>query len=256
MAVDRAQQRVDVQNIRSSAPASSGWRRKRHQMRPGYRGELFTVPEGELAQEDPQRRRRIHLIEHRGVPPARSTFAYRCCPRRIHSGDDRGQLAGRVDRTDFSRVEGSCTCSPIRRERPVCSASSSTGTDPAADTKFCSSSIAESAVNVYDECIESAFSDRGQMRRQHSYYPRPEGIFAVHTPIKSPAHPRIQAKGRTDRPLPVSHAARDPQVKDTVLLRDCAERTTRRNLVVTVTKLRHMAPRTVEHRAESDNGQM
>jgi len=60
----------------------------------------------------------------------------------------------------------------------------------------------------------------------------------------------------TDRPLPVSHAARDPQVKDTVLLRDCAERTTRRNLVVTVTKLRHMPPRTVEHRAESDNGQM
>src|SRR5712672_1606982 len=60
----------------------------------------------------------------------------------------------------------------------------------------------------------------------------------------------------TDRPLPVSHAARDPQVKDTVLLRDCAERTTRRNLVVTVTKLRPMPPRTVEHRAESDNGQM
>jgi hypothetical protein len=56
----------------------------------------------------------------------------------------------------------------------------------------------------------------------------------------------------TDRPLPVSHAARDPQVKDTVLLRDCAERATRRNLVVTVTKLRHMPPRTVEHRAESE----
>src|SRR4051812_5091966 len=60
----------------------------------------------------------------------------------------------------------------------------------------------------------------------------------------------------TDRPLPVSHAARDPQVKDSVLLRDCAERTTRRNLVVTVTKSRHMPPRTVEHRAESDKGQM
>ena len=57
-------------------------------------------------------------------------------------------------------------------------------------------------------------------------------------------------------PLPVSHAARDPQVKDNVLLRDCAGRATRRNLVVTVTKLRHMPPRTVEHRAESDNGQM
>ena len=60
----------------------------------------------------------------------------------------------------------------------------------------------------------------------------------------------------TDRPLPVSHAARDPQVKGTVLLRDCAERATRRNLVVTVTKLRHMPPRTVEHRAESDKSQL
>ena len=56
----------------------------------------------------------------------------------------------------------------------------------------------------------------------------------------------------TDRPLPVSHAARDPQVKDTVLLRDCAARATRRNLVATVTKLRHLPPRTGEHRAESD----
>ena len=49
---------------------------------------------------------------------------------------------------DFTRVEGSCTCSSISRERPVCSASSSTGTNPAADTKFCSSNTAESAVNV------------------------------------------------------------------------------------------------------------
>src|SRR4029077_18338477 len=50
-------------------------------------------------------------------------------------------------------------------------------------------------------------------------------------------------------------SARDPQVKDTVLLRDCAARATRRNLVVTVTKLRHLPPRTVEHRAESDKVQ-
>jgi hypothetical protein len=34
---------------------------------------------------------------------------------------------------DFTRVLGSRTCSPINRERPVCSASSSTGTNPAAD---------------------------------------------------------------------------------------------------------------------------
>ncbi|EUA33588.1 hypothetical protein I552_4367 [Mycobacterium xenopi 3993] len=41
-------------------------------------------------------------------------------------------------------------------------------------------------MNVYDECIESAFPDYGQMRPQHSYCPSSEGIFAVHTPIKSP----------------------------------------------------------------------
>ncbi|MDA3642290.1 acyl-CoA dehydrogenase family protein, partial [Mycobacterium xenopi] len=35
-------------------------------------------------------------------------------------------------------------------------------------------------------CIESAFPDYGQMRPQHSYCPSSEGIFAVHTPIKSP----------------------------------------------------------------------
>ena len=66
----------------------------------------------------------------------------------------------------------------------------------------------------------------------------------------------------TDRPLPVSHAARDPQVKDTVLLRDCAERTTRRNLVVTVTKLRHhataygRAPRRIRQRSNVAAGKM
>jgi hypothetical protein len=41
-----------------------------------------------------------------------------------------------------------------------------------------------------------------------------------------------------------------------VLLSDCAERASRRNLIVIVTKLRQMPPRTVEHRAESDDGQM
>ncbi|BBU21140.1 hypothetical protein MYXE_09290 [Mycobacterium xenopi] len=87
---------------------------------------------------------------------------------------------------DFTRVDGRSTRSLINSERPVCSASSSTGTNPAADSRFCSSNTADPVVNVYDECIESAFPDYGQMRPQHSYCPSSEGIFAVHTPIKSP----------------------------------------------------------------------
>ena len=67
---------------------------------------------------------------------------------------------------DLTRVLGSCTCSPINSERPVCSASSSTGTNPAADTRFRSSNTAESTVNVCDDCIESAFQNSGQMRPQ------------------------------------------------------------------------------------------
>ena len=52
---------------------------------------------------------------------------------------------------------GSSTCSPINRERPVCSASSSTGTKPAADTRFRSSNTADPTSNVCDDCTENAF---------------------------------------------------------------------------------------------------
>jgi hypothetical protein len=41
---------------------------------------------------------------------------------------------------------------------------------------------------------ESAFPNFGQDRHQHSYCSSSTDIFGVHNPIKSPAHPRIQAK--------------------------------------------------------------
>ena len=72
---------------------------------------------------------------------------------------------------DFTRVDGRSTCSPINSERPVCSASSSTGTNPADDTRFCSSNTADPTVNVYDDCTENAFQNSGQDRLQHSYCP-------------------------------------------------------------------------------------
>src|SRR6185312_3795066 len=74
-------------------------------------------------------------------------------------------------------------CSPISFERPVCSASSSTGINPDADTRLCSSNTADPTVNVYDDCTENAFSNPGHMRHQHSYCLSSEGIFADHTPI-------------------------------------------------------------------------
>ena len=40
--------------------------RQRRQMLAGHRGELVGVAEGELAQQDPQRRGRVYLVEHPG----------------------------------------------------------------------------------------------------------------------------------------------------------------------------------------------
>ena len=62
---------------------------------------------------------------------------------------------------EATRVDGRSTCSAINRERPVCSANSSTGTNPADDTRFCSSNTADSGVNVYDDCTENAFPNSG-----------------------------------------------------------------------------------------------
>jgi hypothetical protein len=84
---------------------------------------------------------------------------------------------------EATRVLGSSTCSPINRERPVCSASSSTGTKPAADTKFRSSNTADSMLNVCDDCTGNAFRNRDAYAFDNRYCPSSGGIFAVHTPI-------------------------------------------------------------------------
>jgi hypothetical protein len=193
--IDRAQQRVDVdERALLDAGQQRHPRREPHQMRSTYRGELVGVSEGELAQEDPQCRGRIHLVEHPRVPPARSRFtssmlsAPHIMPAMIVVSLPAGLTA-----PDFTRVDRRSTCWAINRERPVCSANSSTGTKPAADTRFRSSNTADPTVNVYDDCTENAFPNTGHVRHQHSYCPSSEGIFAVHTPITSPAHPRIQA---------------------------------------------------------------
>jgi hypothetical protein len=134
-------------------------------------------------------------LNTRGVPPARntSTSSMQSAPQAIAAMIEVSLPTG-FTAPEATRVDGRSTCSPISLERPACSANSSTGTSPAADTKFRSSNTADPRVNVYDECTGNAFLNSGQRRHQHSYCPSSEGIFAVHTPIRRPAHPRIEAK--------------------------------------------------------------
>ncbi|HUO37379.1 MAG TPA: cyclase, partial [Mycobacterium sp.] len=44
-----------------------------------------------------------------------------------------------------------------------------------------------------DDCTGNAFLNPGPTRPEHSYCPSSEGIFVVHTPVRSPADPRIEA---------------------------------------------------------------
>jgi len=49
-------------------------------------------------------------------------------------------------------------------------------------------------LNLCDDCTGNAFPNTGHYDSDNRYCPSSEGIFAVHTPIKQPAHPRIKAK--------------------------------------------------------------
>ena len=78
-----------------------------------------------------------------------------------------------------------------------------------------------------NECTEANFGARIRHSDNVSG-PVPTSTVVLPNCVHRPVHQVGISMPRdpTDRPLPVSHAARDPQVKDTVLLRDCAVRTT------------------------------
>src|SRR6185369_13436432 len=143
----------------------------------------------------------------RGVPPARSTFtsSMQSAPQIIPAMMELSFPAA-LTAPEATRVLGRSTSSPISFERPVCSASSSTGINPDADTRLCSSNTADPTVNVYDDCTENAFSNPGHMRRQHSYCPSSEGIFADHTPIDKDR--RSTDSGLAPQSLSLDHVAR------------------------------------------------
>ena len=149
-------------NIRSSVPGSSGVR-----CASAIRCARATAASW-LAWPKLNSRSKIPTVEGaytssntRGVPPARSRFASsmlsapHIMPAMMVVSFPAGLTA-----PDLTRVLGSSTCSPINRERPVCSASSSTGTKPPADMRFRSSNTADSVLNVCDDCIGNAFRTR------------------------------------------------------------------------------------------------
>jgi len=82
-------------------PGSSGVRSvSPPQMLAGHCGELVGIPEGELAQENPQCRGRVRFVEHPGrAAGTQHVDIVNVVRAAHHGGDDRGQLAGRVDRT-------------------------------------------------------------------------------------------------------------------------------------------------------------
>jgi hypothetical protein len=98
MPVHRAQQRIDVDERLGFDPGQQlGPSGQVHQMRPSHRGHLRTVPVRELAQELPQRRRCVHLLEQAGHPAGADHLQIIDAVRaRGHPSDDRPQLPRRV----------------------------------------------------------------------------------------------------------------------------------------------------------------
>ena len=78
--------------------------------------------------------------------------------------------------------------------RPVCSASPSSGTSPACDTRLSSSKRAEPAVNLWETRTESASLELGRSVRRNTHHPSSGGTFLIHTPLPNAVHLRIEAK--------------------------------------------------------------
>ncbi|HXZ47003.1 MAG TPA: hypothetical protein VEH02_09790, partial [Pseudolabrys sp.] len=96
---------------------------ERHQMLARHRGELVSVPEGELAQEDSQRGGRIHLVEYpRGAAGAQHVDIVDAVCAAHDSCDDRRSACQPGSPLGLHPGRRRSTCSPISLERPFCSA--------------------------------------------------------------------------------------------------------------------------------------
>src|SRR6476619_495057 len=69
------------------------------------------------------------------------------------------------------------TCSSSRSDNPDCSASSQTGTSPAADTRFGSSNTAAARPQACDNSTESVLPIQRQFGPKQTYCRRSKGTF-------------------------------------------------------------------------------
>src|SRR5271156_3344132 len=70
-----------------------------------------------------------------------------------------------------------CTFSSSSRDRPACSASATTGTSPAHDTRLSSSNTADSGANLWDTCTGSAFLEPVWLLREEHQSSQLRGHF-------------------------------------------------------------------------------
>src|SRR5689334_6453919 len=75
----------------------------------------------------------------------------------------------------------------------VCSASPSSGTRPACDTRLSSSKRAEPAVNLWETRTEGASLELRELVRRNTYSPSSGGTFLAHAPLSDTVHLRIEA---------------------------------------------------------------
>jgi hypothetical protein len=127
-----------------------------------HRGQLRRVTKGELPQELPHRRGHVDASEQlphsAGADDIQIIDTVRAAR---HPGDDRGQLPGRIhpSGSDFRRVHRDADLLADQIGQAARSASSSTGTSPAYDTRSASSNRASARDHPSGSFTLSAFSD-------------------------------------------------------------------------------------------------
>ena len=150
----------------------------------GHRGELVGMPEGELAQEDPQCRGRIHLIEDPGrAAGAQHVHIIDAVRAAQHATDNRGQLPGRIDRARGHPGAGQIDILADQPRKTGLLSQFHDRHQTSCRHQIGSSNTADPTVNVCEDCTGNAFRTRDHFDFSNRYCPRSEGIFAVHTPI-------------------------------------------------------------------------
>ena len=172
-------------NARSSAPGSRSTRpHSATRCCAQDRFELAGMPEGELAQQGSDRRRRVHTVEQ-GLHPtaAHDVDIVDAVRARAHAGDQRGQFRGRVGRPGLDPGLGDvASCRPAaaaaRSARPASSPGPARHT-----TRDCRRRTPPTQrTNLCDTCTGSAFPNWVRLLRENTNHPSSEGTFLISTP--------------------------------------------------------------------------